>query len=248
MTKPNGSLSSQETLFDHYIQTINGTVDFTAPNAEAVYGSLLGTDVATPVPLTTLAGGEGYAHFANSTLDVNATDLMTGLGLPPGTQRDISAMDLAVLADVGAPVTAGVATTACFAMGMRIGTQRGQVVVEELLEGDRALVVGTGRSNQPAGQPIVWIGHRTVDGSRHPSPRTVWPVRVGAGAFGAFVPRRDLWLSPDHAVFFDGVLIPVKYLINGSTVVQVAVDATTHYHVELSQHDVLLAEGLPAES
>jgi collagen type I alpha len=108
LTSSSGSLGSQETLFDHYIQTVNGTVDFTGPNAEAAYGTLLGTDVATPVPLTTLANGEGYAHFANSNSDPNATDLMSGLGLPAATQRDISPMDLAVLQDVGEPVTAGV--------------------------------------------------------------------------------------------------------------------------------------------
>jgi len=34
------------------------------------------------------------------------------------------------------------------------------------------------------------------------------------------LPARDLLLSPDHAVFIDGVLIPVRYLINGSTIVQ----------------------------
>ena len=35
----------------------------------------------------------------------------------------------------------------------------------------------------------------------HPKPETVWPVRVQAGAFGENVPVRDLYLSPDHAVF-----------------------------------------------
>src|SRR5262249_2754411 len=45
-----------------------------------------------------------------------------------------------------------------------------------------------------------------------------------------------------------GVLIPVKHLVNGTTVVQVAVGRVVYYHVELPQHDVLLAEGLPAES
>lgn len=55
-------------------------------------------------------------------------------------------------------------------------------------------------------------------------------------------------LSPDHAVLIDDVLIPVKYLINGSSIAQTPVDAVTYYHVELSHHDVLLAEGLPTES
>ncbi len=73
-------------------------------------------------------------------------------------------------------------------------------------------------------------------------------VRVHAGAFGAGLPRRDLWLSPDHAVFFDGVLIPVRHLINGRTIVQKRVPRVTYYHLELPDHDVILAEGLPCES
>ena len=43
-------------------------------------------------------------------------------------------------------------------------------------------------------------------------------------------------------------LIPVKHLINGSSIVQVPLDAVSYYHVELSRHSVLLAEGLPVES
>jgi hypothetical protein len=76
----------------------------------------------------------------------------------------------------------------------------------------------------------------------------VWPVRVLAGAFGDDVPHRDLLLSPDHAVFVAGVLIPIRYLVNGSTVAQVETADVRYYHVELDRHDVLLAEGLAAES
>jgi hypothetical protein len=44
------------------------------------------------------------------------------------------------------------------------------------------------------------------------------------------------------------VLIPVKHLINGSTIARVPIDQVTYYHIELPRHDVVLAEGLPAES
>jgi collagen type I/II/III/V/XI/XXIV/XXVII alpha len=73
-------------------------------------------------------------------------------------------------------------------------------------------------------------------------------VRIAAGAFGSGLPRRDLFLSPDHAVFIEGVLIPIKRLINGSTIAQVPRSHVTYYHIELAQHDVVLAEGLPVES
>jgi hypothetical protein len=69
-----------------------------------------------------------------------------------------------------------------------------------------------------------------------------------AGAFAAAEPCRDLYLSPDHAVFVDGALVPVAELVNGTTIRQVAVDRVTYYHVELDRHDVILAEGLATES
>jgi len=57
-----------------------------------------------------------------------------------------------------------------------------------------------------------------------------------------------MFLSPDHAVFIDGVLIPVKHLIDGPSIVQVPLDEVTYFHVELPQHAVLFAEELPVES
>jgi hypothetical protein len=76
----------------------------------------------------------------------------------------------------------------------------------------------------------------------------VWPVRIEAGAFGPNRPTRNLFLSPDHALYTDDVLIPVKHLINGTTIVRTPVDTVTYFHVELPEHAVLLADNLPAES
>ena len=101
---------------------------------------------------------------------------------------------------------------------------------------------------------VRWLGHRQVDCARHPRPQDVWPVRVRAGAFAADVPHRDLWLSPDHAVWLGGEgaapgdLIPIRYLVNGASIAQQAVDEVTYWHVELARHEVILAEGLPCES
>ena len=132
----------------------------------------------------------------------------------------------------------------CFASGTRIATERGEVPVDDLVEGDRVQVIAP--SLQP--QKIIWIGRRTVDCSRHPAPAKVWPVRIRAAALGPGRPCQDLWLSPDHGVFIGEMLIPVKYLINGTTIAQVPVEEITYYHIELPRHAVLLAEGLPAES
>jgi hypothetical protein len=62
------------------------------------------------------------------------------------------------------------------------------------------------------------------------------------------MPARALFLSPDHAVFIDGVLIPVRHLLNDATILQERRDAFTYWHVELDAHAVLFAESLPCES
>ena len=130
----------------------------------------------------------------------------------------------------------------CFAAGTRIATDRGPVAVEHLALNDRIALAEGGFA------PAVWIGRRTVDCARHPRPESVWPVRVRAGAFGLGAPDRDLFLSPDHAVFVDGVLVPVRLLIDGGSIAQIRRRTVEYFHVELPEHAVILAEGLTVES
>lgn len=140
--------------------------------------------------------------------------------------------------------TGGVTMIACFVSGTRLALgDGGKVGVEALRAGDRVKTILGGDEAE-----VVWIGHRMVDCRRHPRPGHVWPVRIVADAFRPGQPCRDLWLSPDHAIYVNDVLIPVRHLANGSTIAQVPVDDVTYYHVELPAHDVVLAEGLPVES
>jgi len=63
------------------------------------------------------------------------------------------------------------------------------------------------------------------------------------------VPERDVRVSPDHAIYLDGLLFEARGLINGLTIYQeTQTDLVTYHHVELAAHDVILAEGLAAES
>ncbi len=142
----------------------------------------------------------------------------------------------------------------CFAAGTRIRTAGGDVAVEALRAGDHVVTL-SGR-----GAPlkrVVWIGWRRVDLSRHPHPADVAPIRIAAGALAPGMPQRDLLLSPDHAVFVAGAgppgavggLVPVRYLANGASIRrEPARGHVLYFHVELSGHDLLLAEGLPVES
>jgi len=131
---------------------------------------------------------------------------------------------------------------ACYGEGTRIATLRGEVPIERLRVGDQVVSVFGGSA------PVRWIGWRALDLRRHPRPELAWPVRVRAGAFADGVPRRDLVMSADHAVYVDSVLIPVRTLVNGTTIRREPAAGVVWYHVELPMHDVILAEGLAAES
>ncbi len=146
-----------------------------------------------------------------------------------------------VSSNVG-PETSMADVMPCFGRGARILTDHGDVAVEALRVGDH-VITASGRA-----RPIVWIGHRALDVAKHRWPLEILPVRVRKDAFGENRPRRDLSLSPQHAVLVDGVLIPILRLANGATVVQEWVETVDYWHVELESHDALLAEGLPAES
>ncbi|MGH7153020.1 MAG: Hint domain-containing protein, partial [Acetobacteraceae bacterium] len=134
----------------------------------------------------------------------------------------------------------------CFAAGTRIAVETGERAVEDLRPGDLVATVSTGQRTL---QPVRWIGERSIELTLHPRPESLYPIRIRRGAFADELPQRDLLVSPNHCLFVDEQLVPAKLLVNGTTIVQDrSVRAIHYHHVELECHDVLLAEGLPAES
>jgi hypothetical protein len=131
----------------------------------------------------------------------------------------------------------------CFLTGARIRTPAGEVAVEDLRIGDLVLTAD-GRA-----EPILFIGRQAYS-TRFAGREDSWPVRIRAGALAEGVPSADLHVSPMHALHIDGVLILAKALQNGSTIAQVAPPAETftYYSLELTRHEVILAEGAEAES
>jgi len=133
--------------------------------------------------------------------------------------------------------------TPCYCRGTLILTDRGEIPVEDLCIGD-LLVTISGEAKE-----VRWIGQRSYSGRFAAGNREVLPVRFTAGALGDDVPKRDLWVSPLHAMFIDGVLIPALALVNGSSIIQAeAIDLVEYFHLELAVHDVILAEGAASET
>jgi hypothetical protein len=131
----------------------------------------------------------------------------------------------------------------CYLHGTRILTPTGLAAVEDLRIGDSVATRFSGN------QRIRWIGRQSYRPefiARNPEK---WPVCVRAGALGAGVPARDLYVSPGHSMLLGDTLVLASALVNGVTVVQARPEAAVHYaHIELAAHDCVLAEGAWSEA
>jgi Hint domain len=130
----------------------------------------------------------------------------------------------------------------CFAAGTCIATPSGDVPVECLAVGGTVL---TYRGEVSA---ITWIGKGTVLAPR--GRRSVAThVIVRKDALSENVPHCDLHVTKGHSLYLDGVLIPVEFLVNHRSIIwDDRAQEVKIYHIELSTHDVLIADGAPAES
>lgn len=133
----------------------------------------------------------------------------------------------------------------CFLRGTAILTDGGEKPVEDLSVGDRvALPDGSSRA-------VKWVGRQSFKKSGARWQKDVVPIRVCRHALDGHTPHSDLYLSPGHALYLNGILIQVKELVNGTTIAPVAPAADgsiDYYAVMLDTHEVILAEGAAAES
>jgi hypothetical protein len=133
----------------------------------------------------------------------------------------------------------------CFGRGTLIRTPDGETHVEDLANG--TLVMTTNGA-----LPVKWVGRKTIrknaSASWHPS---VLPIRVSRFAIDDQTPQRDLYLSQEHCLLIDGVLIPAKHLVNGRSIAfddAMMSETIEYFCVELDTHEVIFAEGTAAES
>ncbi|WP_425093936.1 Hint domain-containing protein [Tropicimonas sp. S265A] len=141
----------------------------------------------------------------------------------------------------------------CFVAGTLIQTPDGDVPVEALRPG--ALV----SCADGAVARVAWAGSRAVLPA-FLADHGLWPIRISKGALGHDLPRRDLWVSPNHRLALSGalcellcgvteVLVPAKFLLPLDGVETCRPDGPVVYcHLLFDAHRIVLAEGAPSES
>lgn len=133
----------------------------------------------------------------------------------------------------------------CFLRGTSIKTPAGEVCIEDLRIGDD---VETMNGEAAA---VRWIGRQVYKRNSLSWATSVMPIRISRHAFDRHTPHADLYLSPNHALYIDGVLIRAKDLVNGLSIAPSLPpdrEIIEYFHIVLDTHDVIFAEGAPAET
>lgn len=137
----------------------------------------------------------------------------------------------------------------CFAAGTRLSVPGGSRKVEGLRVGDLVLTADHGP------QPVRWIGSRLVPAAGVPA-----PIAIAPGALGDGVPARRLVVSPQHRILVASpivtrmtgqaqVLVPAKRLLVLPGVTRLRPRLAVRYvHVLFDRHEIVFADGAPAES
>jgi antigen 43 len=133
-------------------------------------------------------------------------------------------------------------TTVCFRTDTMIATPAGEVAVQTLQAGDIVLTAHNGP------RAVSWVGTGKVLATRGKR-GVATPVIVRKGALADNLPHLDLHVTKAHSLYIDDVLIPVEFLVNHKTIVwDDRAQEVEIYHIELASHDLLIANGVPAES
>jgi hypothetical protein len=135
----------------------------------------------------------------------------------------------------------------CFLKGTKIQTAEGERKIEDLAIGDLLPTMFGGL------RPIQWIGRYPFKKSDPSKPwvKDALPVRIARSALAPNVPHADLYVTAGHCLLVDGVSAPAEMLINGATITRYEArgyDELEYFHIKLETHDVIYAEGAPAET
>uniref|UniRef100_UPI000474BB84 Hint domain-containing protein n=1 Tax=Acetobacter ascendens TaxID=481146 RepID=UPI000474BB84 len=137
----------------------------------------------------------------------------------------------------------------CFLSGSMIRTPEGDVAVENLQIGDQ-VVAFDWKNNKEVTHPVVWVGktHATVRAGLLDD-EAGYPVRILKDAIAEGVPYKDMLITPEHCLFFEGKFVPARMLVNGVSIFyDKSITSYDYYHVETEQHSVITSDGMLTES
>lgn len=257
-------IAGRDEMFWAYQGTRSGNTVTPTNFVAVIANEATGADTQTPnldnTGLTTsngaviIDGDEDYMEWtgdADLSDPVNRDDLIasildldnwttadgTGNSNPAGEGFDLSVPDVV-----------------CFAAGTRIATTSGLRKVEDISVGQKV------QRRDGDFATVQWIGRRHIGAAELSAHEKLRPVRIVAGALGQGLPHRDLLVSRQHRMLvaskivqrlFDTteVLVPAIALTGLPGIfVDHEIRAVTYFHILCTDHEVLLAEGAPAES
>jgi hypothetical protein len=141
----------------------------------------------------------------------------------------------------------------CFTPGTSIATPTGEVLVEDLIIGDKIITRDNGF------REIQWIGAKRMDGHKLQNNPHLQPVQMQKGSLGKGLPERGMLVSPNHrmlvksdrvALYFEQkeVLVAAKHLVNPSEGTNtIASMGTTYIHFMFKNHEIVLSNGVWTE-
>ena len=141
----------------------------------------------------------------------------------------------------------------CFSAGTVIATPDGARRVETIRAGDLVMTMDHGV------QPVIWSGGLRVSAKVMRDAPGLRPIRFAAGSLGPGVPAQPLEVSAQHRIMLRSVvaermfgspeaLIPAHKLLALPGVERCAPSDTHYVHLLLPRHEILFANGAPAES
>ena len=208
-------------VLDPSTLTVAGLTGAGETTIEAASTLAVGGTVASTEQIT-FAGGGGYLHFGHpGSVTGSVTNFGTGeaidlKGINPASvtlssgQLQFTGGSFSLSLAGGASGVQAVAssdgaevTALCFCADTLIQTPNGYVAVQDLAIGDPVVTLSG------VARPIVWIGTGKVLATRGRR-SSATPVIIRKGALGDNTPLRDLRITKGHALYIDGVLIPVE--------------------------------------
>ena len=135
----------------------------------------------------------------------------------------------------------------CFLPDSMIRTPEGDVAVQDIQVGDSVVAYVDGQQQV---RKVVWAGkaHVTVKAGL-PDDEAGYPVRILKDALAEGVPYKDMLVTPEHCLFFNGLFTPVRMLVNGASIFyDHSITSYDYYHIETEQHSVIVADGVMTES